>query len=326
LALFVRPTGAASFDCGAATHPHEKLICAEPALSQLDDQLARAFDGALRVLSPEGKSLLRRGQQSWLALVRRVCPTEAPAKAEADDLPAACLAREYNSRLAQLDHAVQTVGPFRFMAVERFGALPTQRSARRFATSEIAYPRIDGEDGEDVRRWNDWIAQEVKGLDRSYPDTDVTVGFAIHHAARDLISAEISSFDYGHGAAHGMGDFRFLNYLPARGAPLQATDLFAADKPWVASLARRAVEQLTARAARNEIALFDDVTADALVASTGNPARWRLDGDGLTIQFALYEIAPYSEGMPKVTFPWADLAPYLVKDRPFQIVPRATQP
>lgn len=324
--LFAGSAEAASFDCGTATHPHEKLICAEPVLSQLDDQLAYAFNGALQVLSPEGKSLLREGQRSWLALVRRVCPTVAPAKAESDDLPTACLAREYNSRLTQLDHAILTAGPFRFMAVERFSATPAQRSSRRYATSEIAYPRIDGNDGEDVRRWNEWVAQEIKGLDRSYANTDVTVGFNVHYAASDLISVEISSFDYGHGAAHGMGDFRFLNYLLARGTPLQATDLFTADKPWTAFLAGRAVDDLTARAARNEIALFGDLKAEALVASVGNPVRWRIDGEGLTIQFALYEVAPYSAGIPKITLPWADLAPYLVENRPFRITPRAAQP
>lgn len=326
LALFAKPTGAASFDCPAAAHPHEKLICADDALSQLDDQLARSFDAALHTLSPEGKSLLRAGQRSWLTLVRSICPTEVPAKIASDDLPAACIAREYNSRLAQLDHAVLTVGPFRFMAVERFGALPTQGSTRRYATSEVAYPRIDGDDGDDARRWNEWIAQEIKGLDRSYANTDVVVGFAVHHAARDLISAEISSFDYSHGAVHGVGDFRFLNYLFDRGAPLQATDLFAADKPWAAFLARRTANNLTARAARNEIVLFDDMKPEALTDSVGDPARWRIDSDGLTIQFALYEIAPFSAGMPKVTLPWADLAPYLVEKRPFQITPRAAQP
>lgn len=326
VALFAGPAGAATFDCATAAHPHQKLICAEGMLSQLDDQLARAYDTALQALSSEGKPLLRAGQQSWLAMVRQVCPTEMPAKADPDELPGACLAREYNSRLAQLDHAILAVGSFRFMTVERFGALPAQGSTRRYATSEIAYPRIDGDDGEDARRWNDWIAQEVKGLDRSYANTDVAVGFAIHHAARDLISAEISSFDYGHGAAHGMGDFRFLNYLLARGAPLQATDLFAAAKPWAAFLTHRTAEDLTARAARGEIALFDDMKAEALTASVGDPARWRIDGDGLTIQFALYEIAPYSEGMPKVTLPWAELTPYLAEDRPFRIAPRAAQP
>ena len=325
-ALFAGSAGAASLDCVAAAQPHEKLICAEDALSRLNDRLARTFDGALQALSPEGKSLLRAGQQSWLALVRQACPTEASSKAAPDDLPAACLAREYSSRLTQLDHAVLTVGPFRFMAVERFGAIPAQGSPRRYATSEIAYPRIDNDDGADIGRWNDWIAQEIKGLDRSYANTDVAVGFTIHHAAHDLISTEISSFYYGHDAAHGMGDFRFLNYLLARAAPLQTTDLFAADKPWVNFLAHRAADDLTARAARNEIALFDDMKAEALAASVGNPARWRIDSDGLTIQFALYEIAPHSEGMLKVTLPWADLAPYLIEDRPFRFTPRIAQP
>lgn len=56
--------GAASFDCGKAATPAEKAICADPALSKADDDLAAAYKAALAAtLDPAS---LRRAQRQWL--------------------------------------------------------------------------------------------------------------------------------------------------------------------------------------------------------------------------------------------------------------------
>lgn len=56
--------GAASFDCANAATPAEKAICADPALSKADDELAAAYKTARgATLDPAS---LRRAQREWL--------------------------------------------------------------------------------------------------------------------------------------------------------------------------------------------------------------------------------------------------------------------
>ena len=59
---------AASFDCAAARSHAEKLICAEPALSALDDALAKAFGDAVSVV--QHPISLREDEREWIVQER----------------------------------------------------------------------------------------------------------------------------------------------------------------------------------------------------------------------------------------------------------------
>jgi len=78
---------AASFNCSRASHSVEFLICGDPVLSDLDDQLAAAFAAARR--QSNNPAQLTLDERLWLAR-RDSCRT------------AACVAREYRVRLAEL--------------------------------------------------------------------------------------------------------------------------------------------------------------------------------------------------------------------------------
>src|SRR5262249_33022035 len=56
---------AASFDCAKATTAVEKMICADPALSQADERLAEAYKQAMSATLASQSS--RRAQFRWLA-------------------------------------------------------------------------------------------------------------------------------------------------------------------------------------------------------------------------------------------------------------------
>jgi uncharacterized protein len=80
---------AASFDCNRATTVVEKLICAEPGLSQLDESLSKTYQEVLRsVADPAG---LKQEQAKWLREVRNLCTDSV------------CLEKEYRNRLAVLE-------------------------------------------------------------------------------------------------------------------------------------------------------------------------------------------------------------------------------
>lgn len=85
--LTIAPAHAASFDCAKAGTMIEKAICGDPALSELDSQLAQAYKGALATTS--NKDGLKAEQKAWLAQ-RNQCQTPT------------CLTGAYQTRLNTL--------------------------------------------------------------------------------------------------------------------------------------------------------------------------------------------------------------------------------
>jgi uncharacterized protein len=78
--------GSASFDCARAANAAERLICADPVLSALDEELAQHY----ATLQAAGRSArLRNDQRAWLA-TRNDC-RDAP-----------CVAAQIERRLAVL--------------------------------------------------------------------------------------------------------------------------------------------------------------------------------------------------------------------------------
>lgn len=79
-----------SFDCTRATLPVERLICASPEISGLDEMLARSFKVAIDKLG-EAATCLRTDQSRWLRSVRNACGDVS------------CLQRAYRMRLGELN-------------------------------------------------------------------------------------------------------------------------------------------------------------------------------------------------------------------------------
>jgi uncharacterized protein len=85
------PMLAASFDCAKAQSKVEKLICGNPAISELDGRLGKVYQGVLEKVKPEEKQALANEQKHWLSQARNVCAKET------------CLKHAYWSRLAALE-------------------------------------------------------------------------------------------------------------------------------------------------------------------------------------------------------------------------------
>jgi uncharacterized protein len=67
--------GQPSFDCAKATLPAERLICANPELSGLDEILGRSYAVAVDKLGA-ASACLRIDQTRWLRSVRNACPDD----------------------------------------------------------------------------------------------------------------------------------------------------------------------------------------------------------------------------------------------------------
>lgn len=83
---------AASFDCGKAQAKVEHLICDNPEISKLDDELAAAYKMALQdQAQPEA---VKQAQKQWLKAERNAC------------MNAGCLKAAYQARIQELTGAV----------------------------------------------------------------------------------------------------------------------------------------------------------------------------------------------------------------------------
>lgn len=108
LLLFPCVVNAASFDCGKATAPVEKLICSDPKLSKLDEALAGAYAAKREALAGEDDARgLVREQRAWLARRNNDCGILAKggvARSESGQ-ESACLIDMYERRIVELSGA-----------------------------------------------------------------------------------------------------------------------------------------------------------------------------------------------------------------------------
>lgn len=102
---------AASFDCVRSNHPVSDAVCSDPALSALDDEMAKAYQARLRS-SPDKKAL--RSQQLMWIQSRDSC-ADAP-----------CIAEQYKVRISELGATIPAE------------PVPTQPITLNSSTSEAA--------------------------------------------------------------------------------------------------------------------------------------------------------------------------------------------
>lgn len=91
------PTQAASFDCSKASTSIEKTLCADAALSDLDELLLQHYKKAqVHAATPDA---LKDQQKAWLKTVRDAC-TDAK-----------CLKRAYKARIGELTDVLVNAAP-----------------------------------------------------------------------------------------------------------------------------------------------------------------------------------------------------------------------
>lgn len=97
-----------SFDCAAAKAPIERLICADPALSQADADMAKAYQALRQTLDARGRTDLLQAQRRWLQSRFTDCKIPASGEIPAPDSAAraACLKGLYAARGKDLTDAL----------------------------------------------------------------------------------------------------------------------------------------------------------------------------------------------------------------------------
>jgi uncharacterized protein len=332
LVLSVSPVAhAASFDCSKAQTPQEKAICASPALSKADDQMAAAYHVWLNAAQPEWKAGIRENQRFWLRELTRFCTAGNSSKSLES-----CLSENYRERIQKLRSMVQKTGgvtivkralvllsrdarddnPFHGEEVTPgYGTLQAQwpqaaSSAQSWAAWNKAVESAALQAGSErkepaAQTWNDLVQPGV--------DQEVTVIF--ERIDGELVSAKITNFVDGHGAHPNHNSTQF-HWLLDEQRELKPEDIFVQDSGWDVWMQRQMDRYLhkvldTDPSSNYQDFLNPGEMSKVLHGIVTNPSGWQLDNKGLTFFFNPYEVACYACTPEPFTISWADLKPYL---------------
>jgi len=320
-----------SFDCAKASTVVENTICANPSLAAMDQKLSSTYKAELALLSEDGRASLRDGQRQWVKVVRLVCDTTVLPDAIFKDkiAPAPCIENKYRDRQKQLEEAVTTYGNIKIHRVDIFSALRSPLADdntgadRGFVTLNVSYPQIDHPKSDSEMAWNKKMKSLTPSSDLSggcYSEegpgsTDAYFRYEILSVSEKLISVEISSGFYAHGAVHGQYDRSVVNWLVPSGRELKPEDIFDEKTSWKDALTNYCFHELSGRKGYG----YWVKKPEDLGEMPTQPERWVLGEGGLTIQFDPYEVASYADGAPEVLVPWSELKQYLLSTAPITL-------
>ncbi len=329
------PVQAASFDCAKAGTAQEKLICATPELSKLDEAVAAAYSQALAKLAEPVKTAMRDSQRDWVKYRNAACPVPAKPSPDLVVTPAECLSSLYQNRQKALAEAQTSAGPYSFVTIERFRADKTQSEDTRaqfpvYSTS-TATPRMIAPAGPEadafnavMKTWTDnyFAPPDPKKKQAGEDDTDIDTDFSgsvvFNYAGPTLIALQQMNYMYGLGAAHGMTGATSVTWLWREKRAMKADDLFKPGSNWQPALAKLVLDELHKQDFGKDEP-FQIKEAQELRQTTDSPANWIVKPDSFGVQFGQYEVGPYAIGMPVIELPWSALKPYLVAAPPLAL-------
>lgn len=329
LALFASlslPAAAASFDCAKAATPFEHAICDDPGLSAADERLARSFATAIGGLSDTALSAVRGDQRAWLDFAQKACSPDAKALTSGryDEEGVRCLGNVFRSRSSMLEDS-RMINGMRFYPRARFAALPdpdaNADSSWAVAQHELTYVQLDST-APFAKDFNAYVEAEALKLSNIFGaqggptdvqedgSSDTSNSISIAEASTSEIDLNVSTYWYGHGAAHGNWSKTFLHYLVGENRSLAAKDVFTG-KRWQAALLDLTVEALEAE--HGDALMLDD--PEYIADSVIDPQHWDLsDPYSLILQFQPYEVSSYAYGAPTARVSWEKLQDYLTED------------
>lgn len=251
---------AASFDCAKAATDQEKAICADARLSKLDEDVAAAYRKQHGQLSPTATAEVRQDQRDWLLRLRETCPGRFAPPRLRD-----CLSEAYSGRLYMLQSGLQRIGGLTFFprllvltAPDR-DKLEPNPSDPGFGVGRFSWPEIDNPTPPQAA----WNAAVRKQAARMTPDTDdprqpladfdpstvadteIDVFCRLKSVSEWVISLELQSGTFAHGAPHPVAStISFVWWLDRKRASVRSKPMMsfvpeAVGKPsWPAAVTR----------------------------------------------------------------------------------------
>ena len=310
--------------CGEGGGEFAQQVCENRPLAELDGQVRATLVAESAAISDAGTTLLIQNQNRWRDAARVSCGIIDQA-ATPDQTQQRCLEAAYRARAQDAQTAVQEVGGYTFQRMELVDATPvTAEIASSMGSSapvaverNIRFPRIDGPQTPEIRRFNELVAQQPQF---SLGDaTNENVSYIIAYAGPELISVKFVISADSIAAANATNTVKAVTVVMGDGGRLLTeTDVFRAGSGWQDFITDRAV----ARIARE----FPDYPQfpprrDVFETAT-KPHLWLITDQGLVLMFPPLSFGgSHADGGIEVTIPWADLREYLNPAAPAPIRP-----
>ena len=315
----------ASFDCKLAKTAQEKAICATPALSKADEDMAAAYKAVTAAVPVEMKPEVLAEQRGWVKGVAKTCKA-------GDASLAACLQGVYLARIKDLKGRVVTKNGVTFVmhAITLMAkdaedeSSPDIREGEEnpgFGTMHAQWPEALSSEPE-WKTWNtaamqeaqklartdekqplgEWKTEWAAGMESQVTATMVSVG-------QGRVSVRLEEDIMGHGAAHPSESWESFHWLLKEQRALAVEDVFAAGSGWAAVVNARCMAGLVKQFGKD--GLINDNPAGTVAEVTASVKNWGLTATGLVISFPEYTVSPRAAPADDVTVPWSVLKPYL---------------
>lgn len=317
----------AALDVCSSETELSQYVCGDGALADLDGQIREALVAESAEISDAGAQLLVQNQNRWREAQRISCGV-LDAESQLTEEQQRCLESTFRARAEEAATAVQSIGGYTFQRMELVEAMPVTAeiaastglgdAAPPAVRRDIRFPRIDGPQTPEIRRFNELVAQQPQF--RLEDATNETVDYTIAFAGPELISVKFVVSQDMLGAANVTNTVKAVNVLMNEGRPLSETDIFRSGSGWQEFITSRAVEAIAEE--------FSDYTnfpprRDVFETAT-KPHLWLITEEALVLMFPPLSFGgSHADGGTEVRIPWADLRQYLNPAAPAPIRPSA---
>ena len=306
---------AAALDvCGEGGGEFAQHVCDNRPLAELDGQLRATLVAESASISDAGTTLLIQNQNRWRDAARVTCGIIDEA-AQPDTTQQRCLEAAFRARALDAQNAVQEVGGYTFQRMELVDATPVTAeiassmggSAPVAVERDIRFPRIDGPQTPEIRRFNELVAQQPQF--QLGDATNENVNYTIAYAGQELISVKFIISADSISAANATNTVKAVTVVMSDGGRLLTEgDVFRANSGWQDFITDRAVQRIARE--------FPDYTnfpprRDVYETAT-KPHLWLITEQGLVMMFPPLSFGgSHADGGIEVTIPWTDLRRYL---------------
>lgn len=313
--------------CAEGRGGFAQSVCENRTLASLDNQIRETLVAESAEVSDAGAQMLVQNQNRWRAAQRVVCGVVDP-EAELTAEQQSCLESLFRARANEARTAVQTIGGYTFQRMELVDAMPVTaeiasasglgEAAPAAVQRDIRFPRIDGPQTPEIRRFNELVAQQPQF--RLEDATNESIDYTIAYAGQELISVKFVIAQDTLGAANVTSTMRAVNVLMTEGRPLTEADIFREDSGWQDFVTTRAVEAIA-----REFSDYPNFPPRRDVFETATKAHlWLITEDALVLMFPPLSFGgSHVDGGTEVRIPWSDLRPYLNPAAPAPVRPSA---
>ena len=304
---------ALAFDCTKAKTAVEKAICADPALKQVDDDLATAYSAVRSGLEEADQKMMTISQKRWIAR-REACGSDG------EDL-AACVKQRTAERLAFLKGTAASGPEVPGKLVPVFVAQTGKPGLHDIDLTLLRFEAPVTPGQQTLNRLTDEIIAAAKlGPQPSAESSAILAeedSFSVTYASPTLMSVRHDFYDF-EGGAHGNYGTTNININMESGELLKIADVLP--EPSAAILTLWCKQQIEAEKQKRlpGVELSDGAAERdrAIAEVVRDLASWSIGETEIVVSFDPYAVGAYAEGAYQCRFPTAGVKQMALEGAP----------